>query len=131
MRYAHVLMLAAAFVAAPALAPTVAPRVVVAHAKESPREEAERLTEEARGFFNTSGNTDLSRKERRENRREAYIRLKAARKLLDAWLDEHPEDTESLDGLYVQIAGMLYWVKKEASIGEFGTDASCSFLAVR
>ncbi len=79
---------------------------------------AKDLADEAEKFFNTAGDTDLPHKERARNRKEAYVRLKEARKLLDDWLDENPEDTEKFDSLYVRIAAMMYWTKKEAAIGE-------------
>jgi hypothetical protein len=85
---------------------------------EDPIKEAKRLFAEAKPFFNTAGDTELSQDDRKAARKEAYTRLKKARALLDAWLEEHPDDAEKLDDLYSEIATMAYWVKKEAGIGE-------------
>lgn len=97
-----------------------------AHAQDEqpddPVGEATRLKDEAREWFNQSGDMDLSHKERKAARREAFFRLKNARKYLDDYLDANPGETESLDSLYVEIAAMMYWVKKEASVNEFGPE---------
>lgn len=87
-------------------------------AVEDPVREARRLRDEAKPFFNTAGDTDLSQDERKAARKEAYTRLKKARALLDEWLEAHPEDAEKLDDLYCDIATTTYWIKKEAGIGE-------------
>lgn len=87
-----------------------------------PEKEARRLTDEGRRHFRISGDTDLDQKERREARREAHDLLMRARKLLDDWLDSHPADEERFDSLYVEIRSMLFWIKKEASVGEFGPE---------
>jgi len=85
-----------------------------------PLPEATRLKDEARVFFNQAGNTDLSPKARKGARKEAYARLVQARILLDAWLEAHGEESEleRLDDIYVDIAGMMYWLRKDSVIGE-------------
>lgn len=93
-----------------------------ADVKDDPVAEARRLRDEAKPFFRRAGDTDLSAKERKSSRREAYTRLKEALRLLDELLDAHPERAASLDALYVEIRTMYYWVKKEAGIGEFGPE---------
>ncbi|MHC4471199.1 MAG: HEAT repeat domain-containing protein, partial [Planctomycetota bacterium] len=85
---------------------------------EDPVGEAKKLKDEAREFFNTAGNTDLSFKERKAARKEAYVRLKKAMALLDGYLEDHPDEAESLEDLYSEIAMMLYWIRKEAGVGE-------------
>ncbi len=85
---------------------------------EDPVGEAKRLHKEAKPFFHRSGDTELSTDERRAARKEAYTRLKEARRLLDLWLADHPGDAERLDSLYCDIATMTFWLKKEAAIGE-------------
>lgn len=83
-----------------------------------PVPEATRLKEEAKTFFNEAGNADNSPSERKEARKEAYTRLVKARAMLDEWLEIHPDDAERLDDLYVDIASMMYWIHKEATLGE-------------
>ncbi len=85
-----------------------------------PLPEATRLKDEARVFFNQAGDTDRSTKERKKARKEAYTRLIEARTLLDAWLEVHGEESEleRLDDIYVDIAGMMYWIRKDAAVGE-------------
>lgn len=90
----------------------------VAVAADDPVQEATDLADEAEKYFRLSGDTDSKPSERKKNRKEAYVRLKKARKLLDDHLDANPGETEDLDPLYVRIASMMYWVKKEAAIGE-------------
>lgn len=83
-----------------------------------PVPEATRLKDEARTFFHEAGNADNSPDERKEARKEAYSRLVKARTMLDEWLETHPDDAERLDDLYVDIASMMYWLHKEATLGE-------------
>jgi len=88
-------------------------------ATESDLDTARALIEEARPWVKQADNTDLPNAARKKGRREAYKRLKAARKLYDAYLDGHPSEIEALDSEYVDCASMIYWVKKMASINEF------------
>jgi hypothetical protein len=85
-----------------------------------PFPEATRLKDEARVFFNQSGDPDRSHQERRKSRGEAYSRLVKARILLDAWIEVHGEESEleRLDDIYVDIAGMMYWLRKDSQVGE-------------
>ena len=85
-----------------------------------PVAEATRLRDEGKGFFETAGDTDLSRDERKKARKEAYDRLGKAKALLDGWLETHPGDAERLDDLYSDIAVTMYWLRKEGGVGEFG-----------
>ena len=91
---------------------------VLAAEDPDPIVEAERLASEGEVFFQDAGDTDAPNSERRKSRQEAYKRLKEARRILDDVLDANPDRTEELDGLYSRIAMMLFWVKKEAAIGE-------------
>lgn len=84
--------------------------------------EARKLKKEADEFFRTAGDTELSLKERAAARKETYTRLKEALRLLDGYLDAHPEAEAELDAFYVEIRSMYYWVKKEAGVGEFGPE---------
>lgn len=93
---------------------------------ESPVAAARRLRDEAKRHFKAAGDTEASSKERRQARKEAFTRLKRALKLLDAYLAEHPDQSEALDDLYVEIRTMYFWVRKEAAIGEFGPRRSKS-----
>ena len=86
--------------------------------EQDPTPEAKRLLKESKSFFNTAGDTDLSRDERRDARKEAYTRLEKAQGLLDAWLEKHPGDAGRMDDLYGEIATMMFWLRKEAGVGE-------------
>lgn len=120
MRATKVAVILAAFLLVPGFVsrgPLLA-TLRTAVAAEDPVQDARDLADEAQKYFRLSGDTDAKHSERKKNRKEAYVRLKKARKLLDTWLDAHPGETEDLDPLYVRISAMMYWVKKEASIGE-------------
>ncbi len=92
--------------------------VPLVRAEEDPVAAASALADEAAEHFAAAGDTDASHAERKKSRREAYWRLKKARNLLNDHLDAHPDETESLDSLYVRISTMLFWTKKEAGMGE-------------
>lgn len=80
---------------------------------------ARSLVEEARPFFQESGNPDLSRGDRKKARREAYRRLKEARRLYDLYLDANPSRIEPLDAEYCDCNALMYWCRKMATPGEF------------
>jgi hypothetical protein len=100
---------------------TAAPHVFAAPAAEL--DSARALIEEARPWVRQADDTDRSTADRKKGRREAYTRLKEARRLYDDYLDANPGETEALDAEYCECASMLYWVKKMASINEFDREA--------
>jgi PBS lyase HEAT-like repeat-containing protein len=101
----------------------VAPNLPHAVAQEADAiREARRLKDEGTKHFRVAGDTDLSHKERVAARREAHSRFKEALRLMDEYLDAHTDEAEDYDKLYVEIRSMLYWVKKEAGVGEFGPE---------
>ena len=85
-------------------------------------EQARALVDEARPWVKQADNPDNSNADRKKGRREAYKRLKEARKLYDAHLDANPAQMEELDAEYCECASMIYWIKKMASINEFDRD---------
>ncbi|MHC4820766.1 MAG: HEAT repeat domain-containing protein [Planctomycetota bacterium] len=87
-------------------------------APDDPVAEAESLRKEGKEFFNTAGDTELSRKERKNARIEAYRRLTKAKKLLDDYLEENPDDSRKLNELYSDISTTMFWIRKEAGVGE-------------
>lgn len=95
----------------------VAPPLVHA-AEEEALDQARKLVEEARPFFQASGNPDLSRSERKKQRREAYSRLSEARRLYDVYLDANPDRVEALDAEYCDCNALMFWCRKMASVGE-------------
>lgn len=117
MRPRFALILVIGLLASATSVPAVPGGVVVAKEKDAIAE-ATRLRDDAKGHFAAAGDTTASNAERKKSRKEAYDRLIKARKLLDAHLDANPGDNERLDGLYCSIATMLFWVKKEMSVGE-------------
>ncbi len=88
-------------------------------AKEELLDRARSLVEEARPYNRRAGDTDLNHGERKKARRETYKRLKEARSLYDDYLDANPGKEEQFDREYCEVASMLYWVKKMASLREF------------
>jgi len=88
-----------------------------------PVAEAKRLHAEGKEWFNVAGDTDMSREDRKRARMEAYPRLDRAKKLLEAWVAEHPNDEEKLAELQADINIMLFWIRKEAGVGELGGGA--------
>lgn len=82
---------------------------------------ARALIDEARPWVRQADNADLPNGDRKKGRREAHKRLKAARKLYDAYIDSHPSEMEALDAEYCEVASMIYWIRKMASINEFDT----------
>lgn len=82
-------------------------------------ERARQLVDEARPFNRSSGDPDLDHGQRKKARKEAYTRLKEARRLYDAYFDANPSEEEALDAEYVEANSMMYWLKKMAAINEF------------
>ena len=103
-----------------ALFVTPTPRILTttALAADDALAEIERLADEGEKWFREAGDTDAPNADRKKARKEAYARLKKARKLLDDLLDADQSRVEELDSLYSRITMMLFWVKKEAAIGE-------------
>jgi len=114
------LALLAALLAAPLPIATlpIAPLATAVAADGDELAEIERLADEGEKWFREAGDTDAPNSERKAARKEAYVRLKKARKLLDDLIDADESRAEELDSLYSRITMMLFWVKKEAAIGE-------------
>ncbi len=92
----------------------------VVQVKVNGLERARALVDEAEPFSKAAANPDLPEVERRAARKEAYVRLREARELYNAWLDEHPGQEESIDSEYTRMAAMLFWIKKMAAADELG-----------
>jgi len=109
------LALATVFATSIPSATTLTPAYAAADEKLA---EIERLADEGAEWFKEAGDTDAKNADRKKARKQAYVRLKKARKLLDELLDADQSRIEELDSLYSRITMMLFWVKKEAAIGE-------------
>lgn len=83
-------------------------------------ERARELVDAAEPFSKAAANPELSEIERRDSRKEAYGRLREARRLYDSWLDAHPGQEESIDSEYTRMASMLFWIRKMAAADELG-----------
>ena len=109
---------------APAPGEGPAPAAPAPAPPKDPVGEAKRLHAEAKEFFAVAGDTELPRDERKKARKEAYPRLEKAKKYLDDWFVDHPDDADRHQDLYKDISIMLFWIRKEAGIGELdGTEA--------
>ena len=109
---------------APGEGPVPAPAAPAPAPPKDPVGEARRLHGEAKEYFAVAGDTELSRDERKKARKEAYPRLEKAKKYLDDWFVDHPDDADRHQDLYKDITIMLFWIRKEASVGELdGTES--------
>jgi hypothetical protein len=81
--------------------------------------QAKRLRDEGKDLFKQAGDTDLPRDERKKLRQESMKKLQEARKLLEAWFAVHPEQEDALTELTSDIAGTMFWLRKEGGVGEF------------
>jgi len=80
-------------------------------------ERVRELKAEGRKHFDASADVDLDFKKRNDHRKQAYRHLTEAFEILDRWCDAHPEDTEKLEDLIVEIHQMRYWLRKESPTG--------------
>jgi hypothetical protein len=116
------LLLASSVAGAPCLAaegdPPPAPADPPPVSKD-PVGDARKLRDEGKELFKAAGDTDLPRDERKRLRQESMKKLKEARRLLDYWLELHPEQEDALTELTSDIAGTMYWLRKEGGVGEF------------
>ena len=104
--------------------PAAGPAGEPAAAPKDPVGEARRLHAEAKEYFAVAGDTDLPRDERKKARKEAYPRLQKAKQYLDDWFVDHPDDADRHQEMYKDISIMLYWIRKEAGVGELdGTES--------
>jgi HEAT repeat protein len=82
------------------------------------------LHDEGKLHFDTSADVDLSPSERNGHRKQAFVALSKAFKILDDWCEAHPADAERLEDLIVEIHQMRYWLRKESPIGVLEEDES-------
>jgi tetratricopeptide (TPR) repeat protein len=107
-----------AFVAAVLLFATSASAV-----QEELLAEARRLYAEATPLVETANNTDLAMEERRGPRKEAYQKLRKSLESIDKYLDLNPSKEAELDKERGDIYSVIYWLKKDSSLGELEKDA--------
>jgi hypothetical protein len=66
--------------------------------------------------FNIAGNTDLSRGERNKALKAAYIALREAQSLLDAFVGEDPARMDRYDDRMCEIHKLMFWIRKESPL---------------
>lgn len=92
-------------------------------AKEEKLEEARRLVQEAKPLVEIANDVDLEMEQRKAPRKEAFAKLKRARELYDEYLDANPTMEDKIDKEYCDTVALLYWIKKDSSLGELEKDS--------
>jgi hypothetical protein len=82
--------------------------------------DAKKLYAEAKEFRKTSQDTDLGRDERKKARQEAYARFDKAKRILETYLEAHPNEAEIHNETLADINTEMFWLRKEGGVGEFG-----------
>ncbi len=86
-------------------------------------EEARRLVKEATPLVEKANDIEQEMEQRRAPRKEAFVRLKKARELYDKYLDANPAMEDKVDKEYCDTVALLYWIKKDSSLGELEKDS--------
>jgi hypothetical protein len=81
-------------------------------------DEARKLVLEAKPLVEKANDMDLDMEARKPPRKEAFGKLKHARELYDKYLDANPSMEDKLDKEYVDLVAMLYWIKKDSTLGD-------------
>jgi hypothetical protein len=92
-------------------------------AQEQLLEEARRLVAEAKPLVEKANDVDLEMEARKAPRKEAFQKLKQARKDYDDYLDANPSMEDKIDKEYCDAVALLFWIKKDSSLGELEKDA--------
>ena len=66
---------------------------------------------------------DLEMEARKGPRKDAFLKLKQARKDYDDYLDANPSMEDKIDKEYCDAVALLFWIKKDSSLGELGKGA--------
>jgi len=85
-------------------------------------EQARQLVKEAQPLVEKANNMDLEMEARKGPRKEAFVRLKKTSALYNQYLDANPSMEDKLDKEVVDVGSMLYWIKKDSSLGELEKD---------
>lgn len=86
-------------------------------------DEARRLVKEATPLVELANDVDREMEQRKPPRKEAFLKLKKARELYDRYLDANPAMEDKLDKEYCDTVALLYWIKKDSSLGELEKDS--------